>query len=107
VIILFQEHDFEVIVKPRRLNLGPNHLSRIEIGEEPTNLEEGSLDAQLFVVRVIDSHFVDIIHSFTIGMTLEGYSTQHKKELVVCANFSVIVGHLLLSQKNDRLAIMY
>jgi len=40
-ILLFQEYDFEVIVKPGHLNVGPNHLSRIETGEEPTNLEEG------------------------------------------------------------------
>ena len=32
-LILFQEYDFEIIVKPERLNLGPNHLSRLESGE--------------------------------------------------------------------------
>ena len=31
--------DFEVIFKPGRLNVGPDHLSRIESGEEPTSLE--------------------------------------------------------------------
>jgi len=39
-LLLFQGYDFEVIVKPGRLNMGPDHLSRIEIGEEPTSLEE-------------------------------------------------------------------
>ena len=28
-LILFQEYDFEIIVKPGRLNLGPDHLSRL------------------------------------------------------------------------------
>jgi len=42
---LFQEYDFEVIVKTGRLNVGPDHLSRIEIGEEPNILEEGFLYA--------------------------------------------------------------
>ena len=28
-LILFQEFDFEIVVKPGRLNAGPNHLSRI------------------------------------------------------------------------------
>ena len=41
-----------MIVKPGRLNAGPNHLLRIEIGEEPSNLEEGLPDAQLFAVSV-------------------------------------------------------
>ena len=43
-LLLFQEFDFEVIVKPGRLNVGPNHLSRIESGEDPTNLEDNFPD---------------------------------------------------------------
>ena len=39
-LLLFQEFDFEIIVKPGRLNLGPYHLSRIESEEEPTSLED-------------------------------------------------------------------
>ena len=44
-LLLFQEYDFEVIVKLGRLNAGPYHFSRIETGEKPTNLEEGLPDA--------------------------------------------------------------
>ena len=40
-LFLFQGYDFEVIVKLGRLNSGPDHLSWIESGEEPTSLEEG------------------------------------------------------------------
>lgn len=40
-LLLFQEYHFEVIVELGRLNVGHDHLSRIEMGEEPTNLEEG------------------------------------------------------------------
>ena len=32
-------------MSPRRLNAGPNHLSHIENGEEPTNLDDGLPDA--------------------------------------------------------------
>ena len=59
-ILLFQEYDFEMIVKPRRLYAGLDHLSRIETGEEPSGLEEGLSDTQLFAVRVADDHFADI-----------------------------------------------
>ena len=73
----------------------PGHLSRIEIGEEPTNLEERLLDTQLFAVCVTDGHFEDIIHFLTTGTAPEGYSIEQKKELVVRAtDFSVIVRHL-------------
>ena len=66
-LLLFQEYDFKVIVKPGRLNVGQNHLSRIENGGEPTNLEEGLPDAHLYAVRITDIHFEDIIHFLTTG----------------------------------------
>jgi hypothetical protein len=40
---LFQEYDFKVIVKPRKLNSGPNHFSCILTGEDV-----GKLDDRLF-----------------------------------------------------------
>jgi hypothetical protein len=58
---LFQEFDFEVIVKLGKLNLGPDHMSRINNGEEPMNLEENFPDAQLFLVHIADEYFTDII----------------------------------------------
>ena len=44
-LLLFQEFDFEIIVKLGHLNVGPDHLSRIETGENPTNIEDGVPDA--------------------------------------------------------------
>ena len=40
-ILLFHEFDFEIIVKSGCLNVGPNHLSKIETSEAPTKIEEG------------------------------------------------------------------
>ena len=55
-LLLFQEFDFEVFVKPGRLNVGPYHLSRIESGEEPTSLEDNFRDAHLFAIHVMEDH---------------------------------------------------
>ena len=44
-LLLFQEYNFEIIVKLGRLNAGPDHLSRLELGEEPISLEDCLLDA--------------------------------------------------------------
>jgi hypothetical protein len=44
-IQLFQEYDFEIIVKLGRMNKGPDHLSRLEHGEESTSLEDTLPDA--------------------------------------------------------------
>jgi hypothetical protein len=39
-LVLFQEYDFEIVVKPGRINEGPGHLSRVEYGEDPTSLDD-------------------------------------------------------------------
>jgi hypothetical protein len=49
-LLLFQEFDFEVVVKLGKLNAGLDHLSRLTNGEEPTNLEDNFPDVQLFSV---------------------------------------------------------
>jgi hypothetical protein len=44
-LLLFQEYDFEILVKLGRMNKGLDHLSRLEHGEEPTSLEDTLPDA--------------------------------------------------------------
>jgi len=60
-LFLFQEYDFEVVVKPRKMNARPDHLSRLEIGEELFNLYYNLPDAQLFKVKMVDNYFEDIV----------------------------------------------
>jgi hypothetical protein len=94
-LLLFQEYDFEIIVKLGRMNKGPNHLSRLEHGEEPTILEDPLSDAQLLTIRNIDDHFTDIVQLLSIGMAPSEYTVPQKKHLVVCAaDFSLIDGQL-------------
>jgi hypothetical protein len=57
---MFQEYDFEVVVKLGKLNVGPDHLSCILSREDAWNLYEIFLDAQLFAVKMVDEYFVDI-----------------------------------------------
>jgi len=60
-LFLFQEYDFEIIVNLGRMNKGPNHLSRLEHGEELTSLEDVLSDAKLLSIRKIDDHFIEIV----------------------------------------------
>ena len=72
-----------------------DHLLCIETREEPTNLEEGILSAKIFVVHIANIHFEDINHFLMTRSALERYTSQQKKELVVCmADFSIIAGNL-------------
>ena len=50
---LFQEFKFEVVVWPGKLNVGPDHLSRIDTGEEPTGVDDDLSDAHLFRIKVV------------------------------------------------------
>ena len=47
--------------------MGPNHLLRIESGEEPTSLEDNLPNAQLFVITTFDDQYKDIIYFLSTG----------------------------------------
>jgi hypothetical protein len=94
-LLLFQEFDFEIVVKPGRLNAGPDHMSRITNGEEPSNLEDNFLDAQLFSVQIVDEYFANIIEFFSTRFSPKEFNTAQKKNLVMrVADYQLIVGHL-------------
>jgi hypothetical protein len=76
---LFQEYDFDIIVKLGRMNKGPDHLSRLEHGEEPTSLEDTLPYTQLLTIRKIDDHFEDIVQFLSTGMTPSEYTIPQKK----------------------------
>ena len=39
-ILLFQEIEFEIIVKLGKTNVGPEHLSRVDMGEDPIRIDD-------------------------------------------------------------------
>jgi hypothetical protein len=73
-LLMFQEYDFEIIVKPRRMNKGPDHLSRLEHGEEPTSLEDTLPNAQLLAIRKMDDQFTDIVQFLSTRMAPSEYT---------------------------------
>jgi hypothetical protein len=60
-----------VISKLGKLNAGPDHLSRIMNGEELTNIRDKFPDARLFLVKVADEYFVDIIQYLSTRTTTQ------------------------------------
>ena len=66
-LLLFQEFTFEVIVKPGRLNVGPDHLSRFETGENDGPLDDQLPDADLFRVEAVPDYLADIATYLTTG----------------------------------------
>jgi hypothetical protein len=78
-LMLFQEYDFETMVKPGRMNKGPDHLSRLEHGEETDSLEDTLPDAQLLAIRKVDDQFIKIVQFLSTGMTPCEYTIIQKK----------------------------
>ena len=77
------------------MNVGPDQLSRIEKGKEPTSIEDGLFDVQLFRVNMVDDHYAPIIQFLVTGIDLEELSTSQKKQLVVkYYDYQLIVRHL-------------
>jgi hypothetical protein len=105
-LLLFQEYDFEIVVKLGRMNKGPDHLSRVEHGEEPTSLEDTLSNAQLLAIKKVDDHFAKIVYFLSIGITPREYTVIQKKQLVVrAADFSLIAGQLYKMGPDEILRI--
>jgi hypothetical protein len=103
-LLMFQEFDFDIVVNPGRLNAGPDHLSRITNGEEPSNLEDNFLDAQLFSVQIVDEYFADIIEFLCTRFAPREFNTIQNKNLVVRATYyQLIVDHLYKIVANNTL----
>ena len=70
-------------------------MSRIDSGEEPSNLDDNLPDAPLFSIQIADDYYTDIIQFLTIGVAPDEFTKQQKKQLVVkVADFTLIAGCL-------------
>ena len=77
------------------MNAGSDHLSRLESGEEPTDLEDSLPNAQLFSIHITYEYFANIIEFLIIGNAPAEYNEKQRKQLVVKAtDFSIIAGQL-------------
>lgn len=93
--MLFLKFEFEVIIKPGRQNVGPDHLSRIQSGEFRGNIDDTLLDAHLFRVEAVKDHFSDIVAFLMTGMEPNELTITQTKSLVTrSVEYQLIVGQL-------------
>jgi hypothetical protein len=89
--LLFHEFSFEVIVKPSKLNVGPDHLSHLESRESGEPVDDHLPNADLFRIDSILDYMSDISLILTIVTTSKGYSATQKRHLVVLTmNYQLI-----------------
>lgn len=94
-LLLFQEFDFEVVVKAIKLNVWPDHLSRLEYGESGVYVDDQLLDAYLLRIEAISDYLADIALFLSTGTFPEDYSATQKRHMVVrVAYYQLIAGQL-------------
>ena len=90
-LLLFQSFEFEIIVRPGKANVGPNYLSRIDIGEEVNGIEDDLLDALMFKIESISSELAETTQFLENGQAPEGMGDTRKKILAMkVAPYSII-----------------
>jgi hypothetical protein len=92
---MFKEFSFEVIINPRKCNVGPDHLSRLESGESGGAVDDQLPDADLFRVEAILEYLEDIEVFLSTGACPKTYSATQKCYMVVkAADYQLIARQL-------------
>ena len=66
-LLLFQDFEFEVVVEPRKANVRPDHLSRVESRKYPKGIDDDLPDAHLLRVEAILAELAKISHTYKNG----------------------------------------
>ena len=84
-----------MVIKPGRLNVELEHLSRLETRENQGALDDWLPNANLFRIEVVLDHLEQITTLLTTGYCPEGYTTTQKRHLIVrVTDYQLIAGHL-------------
>ena len=85
----------EFVVRPGKLNVELDHLSRIDTGEEPTGIENDLPDAHLLWIEAVLAKLEEIAQFLENGQVPKGMSTKKKQILAMkAAPYSLINGFL-------------
>jgi hypothetical protein len=111
-LILFQDFSFEVIDKPGKINVGPDHFSHLEFGESGGPVDDQISDAYLFQFESIIDYLSDYGLFFMMGTMPEGYSTTQKRNLVVFSIYYqltmkdlIFYGNVIVELLKDMLVV--
>ena len=94
-LLLFQEFEFDVVVRPGRENVRPDHLSRLETGEEAIGIEDEFPNAHLFRIEAFPQELADIAQFLEEGKAPEELSKRQKKILAMKATTYTLINRFL------------
>lgn len=77
------------------MNVRPNHLSWLELGESKGSLEDQLPDVDLFRVEAIPNYLEEIATFLAIGKGMDEYTGTQRSHMVVrVANYQLLAGNL-------------
>ena len=95
LFILFKEFEFEVVIRPGKANVRPDHLSIVKSGEDPTGIDDDLPDAHLFRVEAIPAELAEVGQYLQEGKAPDHYLEKRKKILTIkAAPYTLISGNL-------------
>ena len=78
-------------------------MSRIETGKEPTCIEDGLPDVQLFKIDMVDDHYEQIIQFLSMGKALDDFTTSQKNKLVVRVAYFKLIAEKIYNMGPDEI----
>ena len=82
-LLLFQEFNFDIILRAGRHHVMADHMSRIESGEQPSGINYDFPDAPLFSVDADPSWYGDILFLLSSGQYPSNINLHQKRRLLI------------------------
>jgi hypothetical protein len=102
-VLLFQEFNFTIKVKPGKTHANADFLSRISKEINPESIDDNFLDAQLFNIDVIPTEYANIIHYLTTNTFPLEYTDKQKQRLIFKAQPYTMIGGVLYRKGKDEI----
>ena len=100
-VLLLQEFDFTVTVRPGKRHANADFLSRLSEDVNPESINDSFPDAHIFHVDVIPIEYAEVIHYLTTGEFPQTYTEKQKQQLAYKAQPYTMVADVLYKQGKD------
>ena len=100
-VLLLQEFDFDVDVRPRKKHANADFLSRLSKEVNPTSIDDSLPDAHLFNVDVIPVEYADVLYYLKNNIFPLEYTDKQKQQLVYKMRPYTLIGEVLYKQGHD------
>ena len=101
-VLLLQEFNFTVEVRPDKSHVNADHLSRLEEESELESIDDSFPDAQLFCIDVIPREYAKIIEYLQNNKFPINFNNKQKRRLAFKAMSYTIIADTLYKKRKDE-----